>query len=534
MSIRRSVPRRRQGPLRLVNSPLFPAIKELWVGSSPYRTVVQNTRPTPTGVSQIQSAAGPATSITTGLGNGLQLTSNPDTLFPASGGCTILVLRRSRDTTLRDSTLFGYQASATDRVLCHAPFTDGNLYFDYGNATSGSGRISATYAKSTSWEVVVLVAGPTRGREIWRNGVLLASNTSATASRPSNTTGGFRIGGWGPSPGATNASADNDDVALFCIAHAEWTPAAIRALSQVPTVSPWKLFAPASRRTVVQAVAGSGVSGTLATTNANDTSAASGSTTITGTVARTNANDTSAASGSTTITGTLARTNANDTSAASGSVGQVSGSVARTNANDTSAASGTTTIVGTLARTNANDTSAASGWAGTISGTLARTNANDTAAAAGTVVGGIAGSTGAVVFIPLRFASGRWSATGITATADLVNARSRLPAQREPAGYFMQGGQRVDVYMTPRWYTYQDILANVKLGGEGAPTLGDVVATALSILAQSQDTQATVSAVAQQTQSAVNSIAATIEVVQANALTGAEQIPRPQMYTEIP
>lgn len=125
---------------------------------------------------------------------------------------------------------------------------------------------------------------------------------------------------------------------------------------------------------------------------------------VTGTVAYTNANDTSAASGTTTVVGTLSTTNANDSCAASGSVGGgVSGSVAYTNANDTSAASGTTTVVGTLARTNANDTAAASGFAGIVSGTVAYTNANDTAQASGTAAGsesGFQGTNGA--FFPLK------------------------------------------------------------------------------------------------------------------------------------
>lgn len=154
---------------------------------------------------------------------------------------------------------------------------------------------------------------------------------------------------------------------------------------------------------------GGGASGTSATTNANDTGSASGTTTVTGTSARTNANDTSSASGTTTVTGTSARTNANDTSSASGSVGSsvtgtsattnandagaasgtttVTGTLARANASDTSSASGTTTVVGTLARTNANDTASASGAAGTVSGTAAVTNGNDTAAAVGTTPG---------------------------------------------------------------------------------------------------------------------------------------------------
>jgi hypothetical protein len=115
------------------------------------------------------------------------------------------------------------------------------------------------------------------------------------------------------------------------------------------------------------AAATAGSTGTSATTNANDTSAASGTTTVVGTLAKTNANDTSAATGTTTIIGTLARTNANDTATASGTVGSSgsSGSAATTNANDASAASGTTTIKGTAAVTNANDTASASGSGGT-------------------------------------------------------------------------------------------------------------------------------------------------------------------------
>jgi hypothetical protein len=146
----------------------------------------------------------------------------------------------------------------------------------------------------------------------------------------------------------------------------------------------WQVFAPLPRRLFAVPAGAASNDGTLARTNANDTSAASGSVTNTGTLARTNANDTSAASGSQTNTGTLARTNANDSVSASGSTsGTNDGTLATTNANDTSAASGTQTNAGTLARTNANDGVAASGTAGTISGTVAYTNANDALTATG-------------------------------------------------------------------------------------------------------------------------------------------------------
>lgn len=138
------------------------------------------------------------------------------------------------------------------------------------------------------------------------------------------------------------------------------------------------------------------VTGTSSRTNANDTSSASGTTTVVGTSAKTNANDASSASGTTTVIGTLAKTNADDTSAASGTVGSsgTTGTVAATNANDTAAASGTTKIVGTLSTTNANDAATASGVAGAVSGTVAVTNANDTASAVGDAGAPVASGAG--------------------------------------------------------------------------------------------------------------------------------------------
>lgn len=156
----------------------------------------------------------------------------------------------------------------------------------------------------------------------------------------------------------------------------------------------WEIFQPTPRRIFVS-VSGSGSTGTVAVTNANDTVSATGTTTVIGTLARTNANDSASASGTTTIIGALATTNANDTCSASGDVGgSISGSVAYTNANDSAAGFGTTTVVGTAAPISANDTLAAGGTT-TIVGAIATTNADDTISATG-VAGTIAGSANIV------------------------------------------------------------------------------------------------------------------------------------------
>lgn len=166
------------------------------------------------------------------------------------------------------------------------------------------------------------------------------------------------------------------------------------------------------------------VSGTLAVTNANDTSAATGTTTIIGTLAKTNVNDTSAATGTTTIVGSLAVTNANDTSAISGSVGDpVSGTLAVTNTNDTLAAAGTTTILSTLAVTNVNDTSAATGTT-TILATLAVTNADDTIVASGSVGDAVSGSLAVTNANDTLAASGSTTVVGTLSVTNINDTSS--------------------------------------------------------------------------------------------------------------
>jgi len=90
----------------------------------------------------------------------------------------------------------------------------------------------------------------------------------------------------------------------------------------------------------------------------------SAASTSTGTVASTNANDTSTASGSPVNVGTVARTNANDTASATGSPVN-KGTSATTNSADTASATGSPVNKGTSATTNANDLATAAGNSGT-------------------------------------------------------------------------------------------------------------------------------------------------------------------------
>lgn len=347
--------------------------------------------------------------------NGLILANDADELFPVANTASIFVIRQSLDTTARTSTLFGYHVGTTgpDRTLAHVPYSDGNIYWDLGDITTSTRLSVASGGKTTNKEAYAFIGGPTKGREIWRNGIKLAGDATKTGARAA-TTASFRIGS------ASNVSTETNDlegVNLFIIGSKEWPDWAINALSD----NPWQIIK-GSRR-VFAAAAASGSTGTVAVTNANDTSSASGTTTVVGTVARTNANDTSTASGTTTVVGTVSVANAADTSSASGTT-TVTGTSATTNANDTSSASGTTTVTGTSATTNANDTSSASGSVGdNVTGTVATTNANDTSAASGTTT-----VTGTLARTNANDTSTASGTTTVTGTAASTNANDTAAA----------------------------------------------------------------------------------------------------------
>jgi len=315
-----------------------------------------------------------------------------------AGASTIDMLVYVRSVDASYGGIFSKNVSGTTSQLCLGRYDTSDTFYvgNSNSVTQFSGTsISSVVGRWACISVTLSGSGSSPTGAIYIDGKLAESLTMAAVAQ--NTGSGYLVLG---SERAENASFDSDtDWAFFSYTNRVRSAVEIAALH----ANVWQLYTPRSIYIPLN-IASSGVTGTLARTNANDTVvaagnttvtgtlsytnindnvAASGSTTITGTLARTNANDTSAASGSTTIIGTLARTNADDTVIASGSVGNITGTLATTNANDTVVASGVVPSVGTLAYTNNNDTSAASGST-TIVGTLAQTNANDTVAASGT------------------------------------------------------------------------------------------------------------------------------------------------------
>ena len=323
------------------------------------------------------------------------------TAYPTAGELSLIVVCKLSSFVNQFPCVFGMQTSEGSQFeMFYSNFSSSYSDIAIGTVSPG-GSYNASLAQFGSvtgtWHKFVYTQSSITTPALWCNGVKLTLPGSGQG------VGGFTGNATLGQQGSTSTSIDfAGEIAGFALCQRKFPDALAQSLS----ANPWQFFQAQPKRIWV-AGASSGSSGTVAVTNANDTSSASGTTTITGSVAKSNANDTSAASGTATVTGSSAITNADDTSSASGAAGSgvsgavaytnlpdtssasgttaVTGSVAKTNANDTSAASGTTTVVGASAVTNANDTSSASGVVGSVSGTADCTNNNDTCSASGTV-----------------------------------------------------------------------------------------------------------------------------------------------------
>lgn len=113
--------------------------------------------------------------------------------FLSTTEVTISLWYKKNDGTLRESGGFGLGVPNDEhRCGAHFPWSDGNVYFDFGGASNGNTRVTATgsfdWSSMAHW---VFTAGP-RGMEIWRNGILLASHGNAP-TRTSNVAD-YRLG----------------------------------------------------------------------------------------------------------------------------------------------------------------------------------------------------------------------------------------------------------------------------------------------------------------------------------------------------
>lgn len=155
--------------------------------------------------------------------------------------CTIALLRRRADTTIRDAAFCGSSNAGNATRLMLSTFVDNNIYWDFGGV-AGANRISVTTTGNitTNLEAWVAVAG-TRGSALYRNGLRLASQTTAITRTASTAT--MQV------PGAANGSTGSDpqEVYQFLLLEQEWTPTQV----QEWTAAPESIFG-APRRLIVQ------------------------------------------------------------------------------------------------------------------------------------------------------------------------------------------------------------------------------------------------------------------------------------------
>lgn len=102
----------------------------------------------------------------------------------SSTGYTIQFLANNR--SLVNSSAFKfYQNDATGSagrgIFAHAPWSNDNIYFDQGGCCNADQRVNVGTGGAGSWNLWTLRKSSS-SRDIWKNGVRLATNTTASAA----------------------------------------------------------------------------------------------------------------------------------------------------------------------------------------------------------------------------------------------------------------------------------------------------------------------------------------------------------------
>lgn len=115
-------------------------------------------------------------------------------LLPTSNCTIILGIQKTPagDTTGRNAVAFGNETNTTGQFCAgYVPFTDQNVYWDFGGEVAGTTRLNFNATGLYSDDIWAFTTGP-RGMEIYQNGVLRTSN----AANPTRSQGNvnFQIG----------------------------------------------------------------------------------------------------------------------------------------------------------------------------------------------------------------------------------------------------------------------------------------------------------------------------------------------------
>lgn len=143
-----------------------------------------------------------------------------------------------------------------------------------------------------------------------------------------------------------------------------------------------------------------------------------------------------------------------------------------------------------------------------------------------TVTMGLAAArqTAAVCYLPLRALTGVFTA-GVDATSD-PTLGAWLPNARTPIGWVTVNGQRLPVEIDAMsWYRFFTTVAETRLGGIAGKSIPDVTSTIEGTQNAAVATSSQVAALAQQAQTNAEALSSSVQVLQNNALPGANQIP---------
>jgi hypothetical protein len=118
----------------------------------------------------------------------------PNFKWNAGSQITIMFWNKTAGGTTGSAINIGNQSSvSTNIVNCHAPYSDNNLYWDYG--TNVAGRISTSYsAYLNKWTHIALVNNGVNWKAIYFNANIATSGT--TVASPPVAMTGLTIGGW--------------------------------------------------------------------------------------------------------------------------------------------------------------------------------------------------------------------------------------------------------------------------------------------------------------------------------------------------
>lgn len=153
------------------------------------------------------SALGPCLdTVAASVSNNVSISNSVDKLVPLDK-VTVVTIRQKKDSTARSAANWG--ASSSFRGA--APSTAGTLFWEFGTPNASVSGLTW----DTRIDYLIYIAGPTKGREVWRNGERIVK-TADTAARASDTTT-FFLGNDG------NFASDLEYVYYFGVFDNEWS-----------------------------------------------------------------------------------------------------------------------------------------------------------------------------------------------------------------------------------------------------------------------------------------------------------------------